>query len=512
MSSLSLFTIQQFIFLFISLSFLHALISHFLRRRSKSPANGGPPTYPIIGCLISFYQNRRRLLTWYTQLLNESPTQTIIISRLGARRTIVTANPENVEYILKSNFDNFPKGNPFTEILGDFLGIGIFNVDGELWHTQRKLASHEFSARSLRDYVLKVIEDDVNNKLLPVLSSVADDYENGRKRIVDLQDLLKKLAFDIVCKVSLGFDPSVSDSSSGLAGAFDAASAYSAIRGAEPVAAVWKMKRMFGIGTEKKLKEAVEEIHSCMKKIIKEKKEKIELQSNNNNNKDDLLHKMIMAGKEEDELRDMAISFVMAGRDTTSSAMTWLFWLLSNHPKAVNEIVREAEQFMEMSSHYDGLKEMKFLEACLCESMRLYPPVAWDSKHAAVDDVLPDGTPVNGGDRVTYTAYGMGRMVSLWGEDRMEFKPERWVAAPENGGGGGGGGLKKVSGYKFPVFQAGPRICLGKEMAFLQMKYVMGSILRRFEIIAVKNEEEPLFVPLLTAHMAGGLQVYVKKR
>ena len=58
--------------------------------------------------------------------------------------------------------------------------------------------------------------------------------------------------------------------------------------------------------------------------------------------------------------------------------------------------------------------------------MRLYPPVAWDSKHAGGADVLPDGTHVGKGDRVTYFPYGMGRMEALWGKDCCEFKPERW--------------------------------------------------------------------------------------
>lgn len=102
----------------------------------------------MIGCLVAFYRNRRRLLDWYTEMLAASPSQTIVVDRLGARRTVVTANPANVEHILRARFANYPKGKPFTDVLGDLLGMGIFNVDGELWHAQRKLVSHEFSARS----------------------------------------------------------------------------------------------------------------------------------------------------------------------------------------------------------------------------------------------------------------------------------------------------------------------------------------------------------------------------
>lgn len=164
----------MFIFLlaFISLGFflLSSFFSFILQihhdRRKSSTSTHGPPSYPILGCLISFYKNRRRLLDWYTDLLYKSPTQTIVVRRLGARRTLVTANPANVEYVLRTNFNNFPKGKPFTEILGDLLGFGIFNVDGELWSTQRKLASHEFSTKSLREFLVKVLEEEVDHRLV----------------------------------------------------------------------------------------------------------------------------------------------------------------------------------------------------------------------------------------------------------------------------------------------------------------------------------------------------------
>ncbi|MCL7026598.1 hypothetical protein MKW94_010330 [Papaver nudicaule] len=68
---------------------------------------------------------------------------------------------------------------------------------------------------------------------------------------------------------------------------------------------------------------------------------------------------------------------------------------------------------------------MVYIHASLCESMRLYPPVPIDSKEAASDDILPDGTIVMKGMRVSYSPFAMGRMENLWGSDCNEFKPER---------------------------------------------------------------------------------------
>ncbi|XP_041006812.1 cytochrome P450 94B3-like [Juglans microcarpa x Juglans regia] len=504
---MSIYTLKPLTFMFlpIILYLFHVILRELWRVRKLS--GHGPPTYPIIGCLISFYKNRNHLLDWYTELLTESATNTIVVHRFGAPRTIVTANPENVEYMLKTNFNNFPKGKRFTEILGDFLGCGIFNVDGALWRSQRKLASHEFSAKSLREFAMNTLEEEVEKQLLPLLESLA-----AAKEVVDLQELLRRLAFNMVCEVSLGIDRFCLDPSqpiSPLAKAFDMASEVCARRGAAPLFIVWKIKRWLGLGSEQKLKDAVEEVHAYVNDIIQHRKQKMN-QGDQVCSEDDLLSRFISAGHEDEIIRDMMISFIMAGRDTTSAAMTWFFWLLSCHPDTEQEVLKEIESVggdPEMLD-YESLKELRLLKACLCESMRLYPPVAWDSKHAMVNDLLPDGTPVNAGDRLTYFPYGMGRMEALWGKDRLEFKPDRWFLELDKER---SGALKEVCPYKFPIFQAGPRVCLGKEMAFTQMKYVVASILRRFEFRPV-GSESPLFVPLLTAHMAGGFKVLVHRR
>ncbi|OWM65488.1 cytochrome P450 94B3-like [Punica granatum] len=504
---------------FLSLIRQRRLYAHFIGRFKRlvlypsSSSHPGPPSYPVIGCLISFYQNRGCLLDWYTDLLSESATNTIVIRRLGARRTIVTANPENIEHLLKTNFANYPKGKPFTDILGDFLGRGIFNADGDLWHAQRKVASHEFSTKSLREFVVRTLESEFKNRLLPLLEESAES-----RRILDLQDILGRFAFDTVCQISLGTDPHCLDLSRPvppLVMAFNHASKICAMRGMAPVFLVWQIKCALNIGSERELAEAVRVVHTAVSEIIRSKRISLEQdreKSSQSSRDGDLLTRLLVAGHDQEMVRDMVISFIMAGRDTTSSAMTWLFWLLADHPRVEKMISSELSSLLDIKKggratlDFEVLKEMKFLKACLCESMRLYPPVAWDSKHAAAGDVLPDGTSVRKGDRVTYFPYGMGRMKNLWGEDRLEFKPERWFDGLKMNE------MKAVSPFRYPVFQAGPRVCLGKEMAFIQMKYVVASILSRFDIRPVDSENRPVFVPLLTAHMAGGLRVMVRRR
>ncbi|XP_020225073.1 cytochrome P450 94A1 [Cajanus cajan] len=147
---------------------------------------------------------------------------------------------------------------------------------------------------------------------------------------------------------------------------------------------------------------------------------------------------------------------------------------------------------------YDEVKHMVYTHAALCESMRLYPPVPMDTKEAVEDDVLPDGTVVKKGTMVTYHVYAMGRMESIWGDDWAEFKPERWLEKDETGK----WRFVGRDSFTYPVFQAGPRMCLGKEMAFMQMQRLVAGIMRRFRVVpALAPGVDPHFISFLSSQM-----------
>ncbi|GLJ50325.1 hypothetical protein SUGI_1072160 [Cryptomeria japonica] len=130
-----------------------------------------------------------------SEMLAESPTQTIVVGRLGGGWTVVTANPANVEHILRTQFQNYPKGEPFTAIMHDLLGRGIFNADEDGWKMQSRVTSYECNTRSLRSSIVLAMEE-VTDRLLPLLQEAS---EMGR--CLDLQDVLQRFAFDNICKV-----------------------------------------------------------------------------------------------------------------------------------------------------------------------------------------------------------------------------------------------------------------------------------------------------------------------
>ncbi|KAL5057226.1 hypothetical protein RYX36_028830 [Vicia faba] len=366
----------------------------------------------------------------------------------------------------------------------------------------------------MNDFIMHTLKEEVHGKLLPLMDSLC--IENKE---VDLQELLGRFSFNVICKFTMGSNDGDDENNrcclnpsfpiSPLAKAFDVADEISARRGAAPLFLVWRVKKWLRVGSERRLREAVKEVQTRVMEMILNRKKKMSVMGEEFLGGQDLLSRLIYSDHDEEVIRDMVISLIMAGRDTTSSALTWFFWLLSSHSEIEHMIVKETLNY-DYDYDYESLKNMNYLKACLCEAMRLYPPVAWDSKHATCDDILPYGTMVRSGDRVTYFPYRMGRLENLWGKDWFEFRPDRWFIEPVDPG-ENEVVLKEVCPFKFPIFQGGPRVCLGKEMAFVEMKYVVASIVRRFKIRIVSSEK-PIFVPLLTAHMAGSLKGLVSKR
>ncbi|KAK8654225.1 hypothetical protein V6N13_128197 [Hibiscus sabdariffa] len=496
--SLFLLALSLFIFIFITKSTKS-------RKTAPSPPSIFPKSYPLIGSSLAVKSHREDRVQWTTQLLQNSPSATVTLDMLFGRRHIFTANPANVQHMLKTHFSNYQKGPSSFTVLFDFLGNGIFNVDGDSWKFQRQVSSHEFNTKSLRKFIQTVVDTELNGRLIPMFSDTATD-----KTVLDLQEILQRFAFDNVCKIAFGFDPaclSPSLPSAEFAEAFEDATRISSRRFRAFFSMSWKIKRFFDVGSEKKLRIAVTRVRDFAMKIVREKKQELAYKSSLESV--DLLSRFLSSGlTDENFATDIVISFILAGRDTTSAALTWFFWLLSKNPEVEEEILKEIKG-KSGKPVFEEVKDMVYTHACLCETMRLYPPVPLDGKRAEDDDVLPDGTVVKKGMPVTYHPYAMGRMEMLWGSDWAEFKPERWLQKDEEGK----WNFVGRDPYTFPVFQAGPRICLGKEMAFLQMKRVVAGVLKRFKVVpAVKDGFEPVFVVSLTSKMKGGFPVRIEER
>ncbi|KAK3036853.1 hypothetical protein RJ639_031471 [Escallonia herrerae] len=494
-------------FLFCLLLLLPLLL--FFSLRPSSSSGKLPKSYPLIGSYLAIFANRKRRIQWTSEVVTGIPSLTFVLKRPFGYVQVLTANPAVVQHMLKTHFHIYKKGDLNHTTLSDLLGNGIFNSDGTSWKFQRQVSSHEFNTRSLRKFVEQVVDTELNARLLPILADAA-----ANKTILDFQDILKRFAFDNICEIAFGYDPGYllpSLPEATFAVAFENAVRISSDRFNYFLPLVWKVKRFFNIGSEKHLWASVARVRAFAKQVVKEKKR--ELNEKSSLKSVDLLSRFLSSGiSDEDFVTDIVISFILAGRDTTSAALTWFFWLVGTNSGVENEILKEISDKNE-AQMYDDVKDLVYTHASICESMRLYPPVPNDSKEATSDDVLPDGTFVKKGTRVTYHPYAMGRVEGVWGSDWAEFRPERWLERDAAAAEDGRWSFLGRDAYTYPVFQAGPRICLGKEMAFLQMKRLVASVLRRYRVVPVLEDGvEPVLIADLTSKMKGGFPVRIEER
>ncbi|XP_020239131.1 alkane hydroxylase MAH1 [Cajanus cajan] len=150
----------------------------------------------------------------------------------------------------------------------------------------------------------------------------------------------------------------------------------------------------------------------------------------------------------------------------------------------------------------EEVKKLVYLHGALCEALRLFPPIPIERKQAIKADTLPSGHHVNPNTMILFSLYAMGRFEEIWGKDCLEFKPERWIYRGE---------VVYAPSYKFIAFNAGPRTCLGKDLAFVQMKMVAAAILLkyRFQVVEGHVAAPSHSIVLL---MKDGLKVRITKR
>lgn len=488
----------------------------FIRRSLR-----GPRVWPILGSLPGLIQNAHCMHDWIADNLRScgGTYQTCIfaIPFLAWKQGLVTVtcDPRNLEHILKVRFDNYPKGPTWQAVFHDLLGEGIFNSDGDTWLFQRKTAALEFTTRTLRQAMARWVSRAIKLRFCPILKAAQVECKP-----VDLQDLLLRLTFDNICGLAFGKDPhtlSPGLPENSFAAAFDRATEASLQRFILPEF-IWKLKRWLRLGMEVSLSQSLKHVDDYMTNVINTRKLELLSQQKGGPLHDDLLSRF-MKKKEsytDEFLQHVALNFILAGRDTSSVALSWFFWLVGQSPRVEEKILVElcsvlmetrgndTSKWLEEPLVFEEVDRLIYLKAALSETLRLYPSVPQDSKHVISDDLLPDGTFVRAGSSITYSIYSAGRMKYIWGEDSLEFRPERWISQD-------GQKFEPHDQFKFVAFNAGPRICLGKDLAYLQMKSIAAAVLLRHRLTVAPGHKVEQKMSL-TLFMKYGLKVNVHQR
>ncbi|KAF9437246.1 hypothetical protein BGZ76_001484 [Entomortierella beljakovae] len=463
----------------------------------------GPPGLPIVGNAVAMVTRpKNQILQSYVTLhAIYGKVYTVTLPIVG--RIINICDPEMLDHVLKTNFWAYEKGSRLKTGFMPLVGDGIFSADGEHWKWQRKLASNIFSVKAFRQYTTDVFCKEGDHAI-----EYLNKYVDTGKPI-DFQQLFYCFTLDSFGQIAFGKSFGCMenpDQEVDFAASFDRLNNQIAGRIFSPV---WRITDWWS-GNNKQVEKDSKVIRDFAYKIIEERRRARENGKAEGGNKDLLqLFMDIDMGENGEPLSDSMVvdsvlNFVIAGRDTTAQALTWMFYLLhrsSSNPEAVKKIVDETDDILKGGyPTYESTKLQKYTEACFHETLRLYPSVPKNTKICVEDDVLPGGIKVNKGDRVGWSSYAMGRQTSIWGSDAMEFNPDRWLTND------------KPHSSKFNAFHHGPRTCLGQQFATIEAISIVSMLFQKFTFELVNPDTEPAYLPSLTLPVENGLLIRVKHR
>ncbi|XP_037424583.1 noroxomaritidine synthase 2-like [Triticum dicoccoides] len=477
--------------------------------RSKNPSVL-PIDWPIVHMLPAFIANLHNLCDYCAASLAESGHNFRI--HLPQAHMFLTCDPVNIRHIFTTNHTNFPKGVEFAAIF-DIMAGSFFTIDGEPYHRQRVKFHSVLGNPRLVASMVACCRDKMENGLLPLFTQMAS---TGTP--FDMQEVVSRFMFDLAATSLFGVDTSLLSLDMppmDVAIAMDTVMEVAIVRHILP-ASCWKAMRWLNIGPERKLDAAHTVLRGFVTDMIKKKINRGCIGNEEEQESADILSSYINDPDYADVelLHAVLLAFMLAGKDTIGVTLIWTFYKLAQNPKIVS-IIRSELSPIALHKIDTGTgamvifdpeetKSIVYLRAVLYETLRLYPPAPFERKTMVADNIMPSGHEVHAGETILISLHSMGRMEDIWGKDCHDYNPHRWLLEGSNK-------LRYEPSHKFLSFNSGPRICPGKEIAVIQMRTIVATVVWNFDLEVVKGQSiEPKLS--CTLQMKNGLIVKLKKR
>ncbi|KAJ8654100.1 hypothetical protein O0I10_010175 [Lichtheimia ornata] len=463
------------------------------------------PGHPLIGTLWMQLSNKHRIYDALLENFEKYDAVTIADSVIFMPPAVLSVSPENIEYVLKTNFSNYVKGQQMRDALGDLFGHGIFVANGEGWKYQRKTASVLFNVVNFRDHFT-----DVFVKELHVMAEHIFDKKADNGKTVDFHDVMHKFTLDSFVLIGFGsqLNGLLSKRKVPFAESFDICQANCLDRFIDPFNGLKEFLHPILSPHTPSIRQHLKIIDDFAYRMVAERRAEGAVHK-------DLLSRFMNTHNDrgeplsDKELRDTVLNFIIAGRDTTAQALSWTFYNLMLHPRVERKLLNEIKECIheEHESNspalYEAIRKMTYAHAVFYEVLRLYPSVPSNVKVALEDDILPDGTPMRKGDTFTWSPYSQGRSTRVWGPDAKSFRPERWIDEEGN--------VRRENPGQWPAFHAGPRVCLGQNLATLEALVAIVFLLKRYKF-TLAPDQEVTYEPSLTLRMLNGMFVHIEHR
>jgi cytochrome P450 len=383
---------------------------------------------------------------------------------------ILTNDPINVKAILSGQFQDFGVGKRRADAFEPLIGHGIFTADGESWDKARKLVRPSFSRGQL---------DDISTFEPHLQSFLARLPADGEA--VDLQPLLQGLMLDVSTDFLFGESTNVLGSVRAASAGRSFANAFD--RAQKTVVGVFALGSVAWLNPWSKFKEDQKTVQDFISRYVDKA---LSTEENDANGSQDGKYRFVDEFAKLTDDRAMIqgglLNLLLAGRDTTASLLSNLFFMLARQPEVYDHLAAEILAELPAASQLptlENLRSMRYLRACINESLRLHPPIPRNSREALRDTTLPvGGGPDNTapilvpkGAQVGYQVFSMHRRKDVYGEDAEDFVPERWTERNIR------------PGWSFLPFNGGPRICIGQQFALNLASYVVCRLVQHMESV-----------------------------
>jgi len=390
--------------------------------------------------------------------------------RMGLSQVVVLSHPALVDEVLVTQNQHFRK-NPATRRLGSLIGRGLLSSDGEDWKRQRRVtqpAFHRARIAALSDVMVKY-----SARLL-------DNWRVGEVR--DVQQEMMELTLQIACKSLFGAE---------------VAEELQIVRSAMAVVGDHFLSRFTsllfllpdGVPTpgNRRYLNAVHHLDRLVYQII----------DNSNGDRGDLLSLLLESGLTPKEVRDEVMTFFLAGHETTSLALTWSLYLLSQQPLAWTRLKSEVSHVLEgRLPTIDDVPRLPYTKAIVDEALRMYPP-AYLQGRQALRNVSIGGHPIKRGTTLLMSQWLIHHDPRFYAEP-WSFAPERWLD---------GTLAASLPRFAYFPFGGGQRQCIGNAFAQLEAQLVLACLAQRVDLQLIEDQRiEPLALitlrPRYGVHMA----------